>query len=80
MADNRCEVGYCSLGYSSTQIEECQATLGPNWNGQCAYQDGRRIEDGVKSVWVQCDTCTRGGCEMEAGKYARWNGLCAYSA
>jgi len=80
--NNRCGMGYCSLAYSSVQVAECRAVLPLAWNGQCAYQDGARVEDGAESVMVRvrCDTCTRGGCEMGVGAYARWNGLCAYKA
>jgi len=72
---NRCGAGYCSKGFSSNEVKQCQASLPDSWNGLCAYQNGRRVE-GEEVALDCCET----GCVMDAGRYARWNGLCAYQA
>jgi hypothetical protein len=78
MFNNDCSGNACSRYLDGKSIRACIARLPDDWNGLCAYQNGRTVtaaEVAAGMVEVRCGGCS---CAMSAGQYAGWNGLCAY--
>lgn len=77
MAVNKCGGGFCSRSLAD-DIVKCQQGLPSDWNGKCAYQNGRLVEDDDMLLGAVALHCCANGCAMPVAQYAGWNGKCAY--